>query len=125
MTENELAQIVYSKGLQVHKELGPGLLESVYEECLEYELKQAGLKIDRQRKIPVYYKNVVMESGFRADLIVNDKLLLELKSVKNIESIHLAQTITYLKMADLKLGLLINFNVTLYKNGVHRVANGM
>ena len=114
MNENELARIVYKKGLSLHKTLGPGLLESVYEECLEYELKQAGLIVDRQRKIPIKYKGIELESGFRADLIINDKLLLELKSTKDIEPVHLAQTITYLKMSDIKLGFLINFNVSLF-----------
>ena len=125
MNENELARIVFKKGLKLHRSLGPGLLESVCEECLEYELLKHGLKVDRQKLIPIKYDGIELKSGFRADLIINDKILLELKSVKGIESIHLAQTITYLKMTNLKLGLLINFNVSLFKNGVHRLANGL
>jgi len=125
MTENELARIVFKKGLDVHREIGPGLLESAYEECLEYELRQSGLIVERQKPISIKYKNQIMDRGFMADIVVNEQLLLELKSVKSIDPIHVAQTLTYLKLADLRLGLLINFNVELFKNGVRRVVNGL
>jgi GxxExxY protein len=124
MSENELARVVFNCGLKVHRELGPGLLESVYEECLYHELKQLNLNVKRQKEIPIYYKNVKLESGFRADIVINDKLLLELKSVESVSSVHLAQIITYLKMSKIKLGLLINFNEMLFKNGIQRVING-
>lgn len=123
MTENELARIVYNSGMQLHRELGPGLLESVYEECLLFDLRKLGLNVERQKEIPVNYKGEVIEAAFRADLIINNKLLIELKSVAELNDIHLAQTITYLKLSKLKLGLLINFNVSLFKNGIKRVIN--
>lgn len=123
MTENELSRIVFRKGLEVHRELGPGLLESVYEECLEYELKALGLDVKRQTSISIKYKDRSLDRGFIADLIVNDKILIELKAVKNIDPIHVAQVITYLKLTNIKLGLLLNFNVELFKNGVQRIAN--
>ncbi len=125
MTENELARIVFKKGLEVHKELGPGLLESTYEECLKYELKEMGLEVQRQKPIPIFYKDQTLERGFVADLVVENKLLLELKSVKAIDPIHVAQVITYLKLTDIRLGLLINFNVELFKNGFQRIANNL
>lgn len=125
MTENEIARIVFQKGLDVHREIGPGLLESAYEECLEYELRQSGLIVERQKPISIKYKNQIMNKGFMADIVVNNQLLLELKSVNSIDPIHVAQTLTYLKLADLRLGLLINFNVELFKNGVRRVVNGL
>ncbi|MFT5859880.1 MAG: GxxExxY protein [Flavobacteriaceae bacterium] len=124
MTANDLTRIVCKKGMQVHRNLGPGLFESVYEECLEFELEKEGLIINQQKSIPIIYDGVLIKSeAFRADLIINDKLLLELKSVKALNDIHLTQTITYLKLSNLKLGLLINFNVALFKTGVKRVIN--
>ena len=124
MTENELAHIVFKTGMHVHKSLGPGLLESVYEECMYYDLQKLNLKVSRQQKIPIKYNGVTLQSILRADIIINDKLLLELKSVRELNDIHMAQTLTYLKMTDIKLGLLINFNETLFKHGVRRVING-
>ena len=125
MDENDIARVVFKNGLKVHRELGPGLLESVYEECLAYELRKEGVTVKTQIEIPVVYDGIRMNTAFRADMIVDDKVLIELKSVKGVESIHLAQTITYLKLTNLKLGLLINFNVTLFKDGVQRLANGL
>ncbi|XOV66945.1 MAG: GxxExxY protein [Fluviicola sp.] len=125
MTENEIARIVFAKGLEVHREMGPGLLESAYEECLEYELTKSGAFVERQKSIPITYKGNTLERGFIVDMVINDKLLLELKSVRNIDPIHVAQTLTYLKLTNLCLGLLINFNVELFKNGVRRVVNGL
>ena len=124
MTENELASLVYRLGVKVHRELGPGLLESVYEECLCYELKKNNVQYVRQKTLPILYKGLHLESKLRLDLILEDKLIIEVKSVKNIESIHLAQTLTYLKLSECRLALLINFNTTLFKNGVRRVING-
>ncbi len=124
MTENELASVVYRLGLKVHRELGPGLLESVYEECLCYELKKAKISFEQQKSVALQYNGVRLDSKLRLDLILEDKLIVELKSVKNIDPIHLAQTLTYLKLSRCKLGLLINFNTTLFKNGVRRVING-
>jgi GxxExxY protein len=123
MTENDLARIVYQKGMELHKTLGPGLLEKVYEECLFRDLQKAGLNVVRQKSIPINYHGDTIDSAFCADLIINDKLLLELKSVSQLNDVHLAQTLTYLKMTNLKLALLINFNVVLFKTGIRRVIN--
>lgn len=124
MTENQLASVIFRLGIKVHRELGPGLLESVYEECLCYELEKEQIGYERQKTIPISYDGFELESTLRLDLILEDKLIVELKSVKKIEPIHLAQTLTYLKLTKCKLGLLINFNTTLLKNGVQRVING-
>ncbi len=124
MTENELSRIVYNQGMRVHRELGLGLIEKVYEECLFLELVKKGLKVDRQKAIPISYLGEEICIGFRADLIVNDKLLIELKAVQDLHPLFFSQTLTYLKMTNLKLGLLINFNVPQFKNGVKRVING-
>ncbi len=124
MSENELAQIVFSEGMQLHRELGPGLLESIYEECLYRDLKAIGLSVSRQQKIPLIYKGEKLGTAFRADLIINDKLLIELKTVSTILDVHKAQTLSYLKLSNIKLGLLINFNSALFKNGVRRIING-
>jgi GxxExxY protein len=123
MTENDLARIVYQKGLELHKTLGPGLLEKVYEECLFRDLQKAGLNVVRQKSIPINYNGDIIDSAFCADLIINDKLLLELKSVSQLNDVHLAQTLTYLKMTNLKLALLINFKVVLFKTGIRTVIN--
>ncbi|MFT6501703.1 MAG: GxxExxY protein [Crocinitomicaceae bacterium] len=109
--------------MKLHKALGPGLLEKVYEECLFKDLQKAGLSVVRQKSIPIKYNGDIIDAAFRADLIINDKLLLELKSVSQLNDVHMAQTITYLKMTNLKLALLINFNVVLFKDGIRRVIN--
>ncbi|MEX0812115.1 MAG: GxxExxY protein [Chitinophagales bacterium] len=124
MNENEIAKFVVNAAYQVHKELGPGLLESVYENCLLYELQEIGLEVKQQHILPVIYKDVKMEMGFRLDLLVEDKLVVEVKAVKELEDIHMAQIISYLKLSNNKLGLLINFHVPLIKNGIKRVING-
>ena len=124
MTENELAKIVFDAGMRVHKALGPGLLESVYEECLYYELQKEGLNVEKQKSLPVIYEEVKLDIGYRIDLLVEKKLIVELKSVEAINDLHLAQTLTYLRLSGCKLGLLINFNTVLYKNSVRRVING-
>jgi GxxExxY protein len=124
MTENLIAKTVFDLGLKVHKALGPGLLESAYEECLYYELLKGGFKVEKQKALPLVYETIRMEVGYRVDMMIEDKLIVEIKSVDGLNDIHLAQVLTYLKLSNCKLGLLINFNVSLFKNGVKRVING-
>lgn len=124
MTENELSKIVIDLGLKVHKVLGPGLLESSYEECLYYEINKRGLYVEKQKALPLIYDEVKLEIGYRVDLIVENKLIIEVKSVEALNDIHLAQILTYLKLTNCKLGLLINFNSVLFKNGLRRIING-
>jgi GxxExxY protein len=125
MTENELSKIVFDCALKVHQSLGPGLLESAYEECLFYELKKQGLNVEKQKPLPLIYEEVKLDIGYRIDIIVNNKLIIEIKSVEALNDVHFAQLLTYLKLTNCKLGLLINFNVTLIKNGVKRVVNNL
>jgi len=124
MTENDIAKIAFEKGLAVHKALGPGLLESAYEECLSYELKKTGLLLERQKPLPLIYESVKMDIGYRVDILVENKFIIEIKSVESLSDIHMAQIVTYLKLSNCKLGLLINFNTSLFKEGVRRVING-
>jgi GxxExxY protein len=125
MTENEIAKIIVNTCYNIHVELGPGLLESVYEEILTYELQNQGLKVDRQKPIPVFWKDIRMDIGFRADLIVENKVVVELKSVELIAPVHPKKLLTYLKITGLKLGLLINFNEKLIKDGITRLVNNL
>jgi len=125
MTENEISKLIVNTAYEVHVELGPGLLESVYEEIMFYELKSKRLFVERQKPIPLIWKNNKMPIGFRADLIVNEKVLIELKSVEIIAPVHKKQVLTYLKLTDIKLGLLINFNENLIKNGITRIVNNL
>src|SRR6187402_590377 len=125
MTENELSRIVFDCALKVHQTLGPGLLESAYEECLFFELKKTGLKIEKQKPLPLIYEEIKLEIGYRLDIIIENKLILEIKSVDALNEIHFAQLLTYLKLTNCKLGLLINFNVVLIKNGIRRVVNNL
>ena len=125
MTENELAKQIVDAAFRVHTSLGPGLLESVYEAALAYELNQRGLRTSSQQAIPVVYQGVRIEAGFRADLIVEDKVIVEIKSVEAIAPVHKKQLLTHLRLADKRLGLLINFNVNLIRDGITRIANGM
>lgn len=125
MTENELSKIVVGLCLKIHKTLGPGLLESVYEEVLAYELVKAGLKFTRQQGIIVEYEGIKMDLGFRADIIVEDKLIVELKSIEALAPVHHKVLLTYLRLTNKKLGLLINFNVELIKDGIKRVVNNL
>ncbi len=120
MEFESLSKDVLGAAIEVHKHLGPGLLESAYEECLSYELTQRGYKIERQKPIPVVYKEIKLECGYRVDILVEDKIVLELKSVDCFNPVHEAQILTYMKFAHKKIGLLINFNVTLLKNGIKR-----
>lgn len=125
IVENKLAKIVFYAGLKVHKTLGPGLLESSYEEFLAYELSKEGLFIERQKGLPLIYEEVKLDIGYRLDLLVESKVIVEVKSVEALNDIHTAQMLTYLKLSNCKLGLLINFNTVLFKNGVKRLINGL
>ena len=125
MNENELAKIVFEAGLVVHRSLGPGLLESAYEECLFYELYCMNIKVEKQKPLPLVYREVKLDVGYRIDLLVENKLVIEVKSVEALNDLHMAQILTYLRLSNTKLGLLINFNTVLFKNGVKRVANGL
>lgn len=124
MTENELSKIVFECGLKIHKALGPGLLESAYEECLFYELTKTNLFVEKQKGLPLIYEEIRMDIGYRTDLIIENKLIVEIKAVEALNDIHLAQILTYLKLSGCKLGLLINFNSVLFKDGVKRIING-
>ena len=126
MSENEIATKVLDVAFAIHRELGPGLFESVYEAILEYELAhQYGFHIQRQRPIPVIWKEVKLDLGFRSDIIVENKLLVELKSIESIAPVHFKQVLTHLRLTNLKLGLLINFNEALLKNGIKRIVNNL
>jgi len=125
MTENELSKIIVNTAFQIHSKLGPGLLESVYEEIMFYELQNQGLWVERQKGIPVFWDDLKMDIGFRADLIVEKKVIVEIKSVENLAAVHPKQLLTYLKIAGVKLGLLINFNEVLIKNGITRIVNNL
>jgi GxxExxY protein len=125
MTENEIAKIVVDVAVKLHVALGPGLLESVYEVILAYELRKRGLKVETQVPVPVIYETVKMELGFKADLIVGDKVIVELKSVSDLAGVHKKQLATYLKLTNLKLGLLINFGGELMRGNIQRVVNGL
>lgn len=121
MELNELSYKIIGCVYKVHSELGPGLLESTYEVCLEYELLKAGLAVERQKLLPVIYDSIKLDAGYRIDLLVNNQVILELKSVDEIAPIHKAQLMTYLKLTGLKLGLLLNFNVLQMKTGIKRI----
>ena len=125
MTENEVAKQIVDVAFKVHTTFGPGLLESVYETIMAYESQKRGLSINRQQGIPVVYEDIKMDLGFRADLIVENKVVVEIKSVEVIAPVHKKQLLTYLRLTDKKLGLLINFNVDLIKDGISRVVNGL
>jgi len=117
---NEMTEKIIGAAIVVHKELGPGLLESTYEACLVYELVQSGLKVESQKSLPVSYRGVHLDCGYRIDLLVEDQIILELKAVEKLEPIHEAQLLSYLKLSGYKVGLLINFNTKLLKNGIRR-----
>lgn len=125
MTENELSKIILDSSIKVHRELGPGLLESAYQNCLAYELAQNGLQIEKEKGLPLIYHEVKMDIGYRVDIFVNRKVIIEIKSVDALNDIHLAQVLTYLKLSNTKLGLLINFNSKLLKDGFRRVVNNL
>jgi len=125
MNENEIAKEVVDAAVKVHSKLGPGLLESIYEAILARELEKRGLHIERQVPIPILYDDLRFDEGFRADIIVEAKVILELKSVEQLAKVHYKQLFTYLKLADKRLGLLLNFGAELMKEGIKRIANGM
>ena len=124
MTENEIARQILDAAFAVHSKLGPGLLESVYEVVLAYELKKKGLTAERQKPMPILYDNIRFDEAFRSDLVVNGKVIVELKSVEALLPVHAKQLLTQLRLSDLKLGLLINFGAAHLKNGIKRVING-
>jgi GxxExxY protein len=123
MIENEISEKIIGCSIEVHKSLGPGLLESAYLECLYYELKKAGLKVEKQKPLPLIYKEVKLDAGYRLDLIVENKVVVEVKSVDCLNDIHVAQVLTYLKLSGCKLGLLVNFNVLRLTDGLRRLVN--
>lgn len=125
MTENELSYKVIGVAMELHKSLGPGLLESSYENALAYDLKASGLKVQQQVPRPFIYKEVKMDVGYRIDLLVDNKLIIEIKSLESLAPVHFSQVLTYLKLSDMKLGLLINFNSRFLKDGIHRVVNNL
>jgi GxxExxY protein len=125
MTENAIAKEIVDVAFRIHTTLGPGLLESVYDVVLAYELDRRSLRTVRQQPIPVVYENVHIDTGFRADLVVEDKVIVEVKSVEILAPVHKKQLLTYLRLADKRLGLLINFHVALIKDGIMRVVNGL
>lgn len=125
MTENEISKIIVDLSYRIHTKLGPGLLESVYEAILYHELIKKGLKVERQKPIPVIWDDIYLDIGFRSDLIIENKVIVEIKSVEKLSPAHLKQLLTYIKITNLKLGLLINFNEALIKNGIKRVVYGL
>lgn len=125
LTENDIAKEIVDAAYRVHTVLGPGLLESVYEAVLVYELEKRGLRVNRQVALPVVYESVRLDEGFRADLVVEDKVIVELKSVEMLAPVHKKQLLTYLRISGCRLGLLINFGAALVKDGIVRIANGM
>jgi len=123
MNENEITEKIIGSAIKVHRNLGPGLLESAYQECLFYELKKEGLKVEKEKPLPLIYEEVKLDCGYRMDLFVEDKIIVEIKSVEALNDIHLAQVLTYLKINNSKIGLLINFNVLQLIKGLKRVIN--
>ncbi len=124
LNENELSSLIIGAAIKVHTALGPGLFEKAYQECLCYELQKLGLKVEKEKQMPLVYEDVILESGYRMDLLVNERVVIEIKSIEQLHKVHLAQILTYLRLGNYKLGLVINFNVNLLKNGVKRVING-
>ncbi|AZA83458.1 GxxExxY protein [Chryseobacterium lactis] len=123
MTENEISRIVFDAGLKIHKKLGAGLFEHVYEECMFYELKRSGYLVEKQKLLPIIYEDLKVENAFRLDMLIENKVILEIKTVDYISPIHKAQLLTYLKMTGCKLGMLLNFQSDIFKNGVTRIVN--
>jgi len=123
MIENELSKKIIGCAIEVHKQLGPGLLESAYQECLSYELKLLGLKVQKEKPMPIVYKEVKLDHGYRIDLLVEDKVVIEIKTVEVFNDVHTAQVLTYLRLGNYKLGLLLNFHTTILKNGIKRLIN--
>lgn len=120
MEENKLTEIIIGKAIEVHKQLGPGLLESAYQECLFYELKNSGLTVIKEIALPIVYKEIKLDHGYRIDLLIENKVVIELKTVEFLNDVHTAQILTYMKLGNYNLGLLLNFHVKLLKNGIKR-----
>jgi len=118
--EKELTSLIIGKAIEVHRHLGPGLLESAYQECLYYELANEGLKVEKEKALPIIYKDIKLDHGYRIDLLVENKIVIELKTVESFTDVHTAQILTYMKLGEFDLGLLINFHVKLLKNGIKR-----
>ena len=125
MTENELSNKIIGTAIKLHKQLGPGLLESAYENALAHDLKEIGFEVMQQMPMPFVYKEIKLDVGYRLDLLVEKKVIIEIKSIELLAPVHFAQLLTYLKLSKLKLGLLINFNTKLLKDGIHRVVNNL
>ena len=123
MNENELSNIIIGCAIEVHKQLGPGLLESAYQECLYYELINAGLSVQKETPMPIIYKEVKLDHGYRIDLLVENKVVIEIKTVEVLNDVHTAQVLTYLKLGNYKLGIILNFYVSVLKNGIKRIIN--
>lgn len=124
MNENEISAIVVDAGLKIHRALGAGLYETVYEQCLEYELKNRGLLVERQKFLSIQYENLKVDNAFKMDLLIENKVVVEIKAQEVLDNFHNAQLLNYLKLGSYKLGLLLNFNSKLFKNGIQRVING-
>lgn len=125
MNENEISYKIIGTAIELHRNIGPGLLESVYESALCHDLTEIGLEVKKQQAMPFIYKDLKMEVGYRLDLLVNDKVIVEIKAVEDLAPVHYAQVLTYLKLSGLKLGLLINFNTKVLKDGIHRIVNNL
>jgi GxxExxY protein len=123
MNENELSNLIIGCAIEVHKQLGPGLLESAFRECFNYELAKTGLDVQQEKPMPIIYKEVKLDHGYRIDLLVENKVVIEIKSVEGFTDVHTAQVLTYLRLGNFKLGLLLNFYVKTLKNGIKRVIN--
>lgn len=123
MTENQITERVIGCAIKVHQQLGPGLLESAYTVCLEHELIKSGLRVEREKPVPLSYEGLTIDCAYRLDLLVEDSVIVEVKSVEKFEAVHLSQIITYLRLTECEVGLMINFNVNLLKNGLRRVVN--
>ncbi len=125
MTENELSRVVIGISMEVHTALGAGLLENAYKECLFYKLNKSGFYVEKEKPIPLIFEDIKLEIGYRIDILVENKLVLEIKSVEALTEVHFAQTLTYLKLGNYKLGILMNFNVVRLKDGLKRIVNGL
>ena len=125
MTENDISYRIIGAAIEIHKIIGPGLLESAYENALAYELREMGFDVVQQKAMPFIYKEVRQDVGYRIDLMINNKVIIEVKSIENIAPVHFAQTLTYLRLSNLKLALLINFNTKILKYGIHRIVNNL
>lgn len=123
MNENELSSIIIGMAIEVHQSLGPGLLENAYKECLFYRLQKEGIFVEKEKPMPLVFEEVKLECGYRIDILVERKVVIEIKSVEALNDIHFSQTLTYMRLGGYKLGLLINFNVSLLKEGIRRIAN--